>query len=182
MFLCVLDHDGRTLLYQNIPATRGAFLEAIALHRDVLVVACERMFAWYRLTDARAAEGIPFVLGHALEMRAIHGTRTKTDKFDSEKIAHLLRAGLLPQADVYPAEVRAMRDLLRRRAYLVQRRAEALAHMQIIHGRYNVAAPTGELHYPANRTGLVDRFYDASVRRTLAVRPRVGRTPGQPDR
>ena len=169
MFLCVLDHDGRTLLHRDIPATRGDFLQAVAPHREGLVVACECMFAWYWLADACAAEGIPFVLGHALEMRAIHGTKTKSDKLDSEKIAHLLRAGLLPQAYVYPAEMRATRDLLRRRGHLVRRRGEALTHVQIIHGQYNVAAPAGKLRYPANRAGLLDRFDDESVRRTLAV-------------
>jgi transposase len=169
MYLCVLDPDGRTLLHEDIPATREAFLKAIEPHREGLVVACECMFAWYWLADACAAEGLPFVLGHALEMRAIHGTKTKNDRIDSEKIAHLLRAGLLPQAYVYPAAMRATRDLLRRRAYLVRRRAEALAHVQIIHGQYNVAAATGKLRYQANRAGVPDRFEDESVRRTLGV-------------
>ena len=127
------------------------------------------MFAWYWLADACNEEGIPFVLGHALEMRAIHGTKTKNDKVDSEKIAHLLRTGLLPQAYVYPAEMRATRDLLRRRGHLVRRRAEALTHVQIIHGQYNVAAATGKLRYPANRAGVLDRFEDEAVRRTLGV-------------
>jgi hypothetical protein len=44
-----------------------------------------------------AAEGIPFVLGHALAMKAIHGGKAKNDKLDSFKIATLLRGGLLPQ-------------------------------------------------------------------------------------
>jgi hypothetical protein len=109
MFLCILDHDGRTLMHQDIPATKDAFLEAIAPHRDGLVVACECMFAWYWLADACREQAIPFVLGHALDMRAIHGTKAKNDKVDSEKIAHLLRTGLLPQAYVYPAEMRATR-------------------------------------------------------------------------
>ncbi len=68
-------------------------------------------------------------------MRVIHGIKTKNDKIDAEKIAHLLRAGLLPQAYVYPAAMRPTRDLLRRRTYLVRRRAEALAHIQIINRR-----------------------------------------------
>lgn len=127
------------------------------------------MFAWYWLADCCAAEGIPFVLGHALEMRAIHGTKAKNDRIDSEKIAHLLRTGLLPQAYAYPAAMRATRDLLRRRAYLVRRRAEALTHVQIINSQYNRPALAGKLLYPANRAGVIDRFDDPSVRRTLTV-------------
>ena len=75
-----------------------------------------------------ADEGIPFVLGHALYMKAIHGGKAKNDKIDSHKIAALLRGGMLPQASVYPAQRRATRDLLRRRMHLARKRAELLAH------------------------------------------------------
>jgi hypothetical protein len=34
------------------------------------------MFTWYRLADLCQKEGIPFVLGHALYMKAIHGGKT----------------------------------------------------------------------------------------------------------
>ncbi len=62
-------------------------------------------------------------------MTAIHGGKAKNDKIDAHKIAVLLRGGMLPQAYVYPAEMRATRDLLRRRCHLVRKRAELLAHL-----------------------------------------------------
>ena len=34
-------------------------------------------FTWYWLADLCAHEGIPFVLGHALYMKAIHGGKAK---------------------------------------------------------------------------------------------------------
>src|SRR5713226_4903088 len=76
------------------------------------------------LADLCAREGIPFVLGHALYMKAIHGGKAKNDKIDAQKIAVLLRGGMLPQAYVYPAVMRATRDLLRHRCHLGQKRAE----------------------------------------------------------
>ena len=169
MFLCVLDPAGGTLLHEDVPATPGAFLDAVAPFRDGLVVACECTFCWYWLADTCREHGIPFVLGHALEMKAIHGTKTKNDRIDSEKIAQLLRVGLLPQAYVYPAAMRATRDLLRRRAYLVRRRSEALTHVQLIRWQYQRDAPTGKLRYTANRAGVLDRVDDECVRRTLEV-------------
>ena len=60
------------------------------------------LFAWYWLADLRRWEGITFVLGHALYMKAIHGGKAKSDKIDSEKISRMLRGGMLPQAYVYP--------------------------------------------------------------------------------
>jgi len=69
---------------------------------------------------------MPFVLGHALYMKAIHGGKAKNDKIDAHTIAVLLRGGMLPQAYVYPAAMRATRDLLRRRMPLMRKRAELL--------------------------------------------------------
>jgi transposase len=43
----------------------------------------------------------------------------KTDKIDSETLAHLLRADLLPESYVPPQEIRELRDRVRRRAFLV---------------------------------------------------------------
>ena len=88
------------------------------------------LFTWYWLADLCAQEGIPFVLGHALYMKAIHGGKAKHDKIDAHKIAVLLRGGMVPQAYVYPAAMRATRDLLRRRIHLMRQRAELLTHVQ----------------------------------------------------
>ena len=67
-----------------------------------LVVGCECMFAWYWLADLCEDERIPFVLGHALAMKAIHGGKAKNDRIDAAKLAGLLRGGLFPMAYVYP--------------------------------------------------------------------------------
>jgi hypothetical protein len=50
----------------------------------------------------------------------------------------LLRGGMLPMAYVYPPEMRATRDLLRRRMYLMRKRAELLAHVQNTNSQYNL--------------------------------------------
>jgi hypothetical protein len=128
MYVCILNRDGEILVHQNMKAGPAPFLRAIAPYREDLVVCVECIFTWYWLADLCAREGIPFVLGHALYMKAIHGGKAKNDTIDAQKIAILLRGGMLPQAYVYPAERRATRDLLRRRMYLMRKRAELLAH------------------------------------------------------
>jgi hypothetical protein len=82
------------------------------------------------LADLCAQEGMPFVLGHALYMKAIHGGKAKNAKIDAHQIAVLRRGGMLPQASVYPAEMRATRDLLRGRMSLMRQRAALLTHVQ----------------------------------------------------
>ena len=110
MYVCILDQRGEVVLHKNLPAGPRPFLEAIAPFREGLVVAAECMFTWYWLADLCAEEQIPFVLGHALYMKAIHGGKVKNDRVDSHKIAGLLRGGMLPQAYVYPPEMGSTRD------------------------------------------------------------------------
>jgi transposase len=169
--VCILASDGATVFHDTIAASPAAFLKAVQPFRDGLAVACECMFAWYWLADLCQEQGIPFVLGHALYMKAIHGGKAKTDKIDAKKIAVLLRGGMLPQAYVYPKGMRATRDLLRRRTYLVRRRAEALAHLVNTNSQYNHPPLATKLAYAANRAelDLPARFTDPSAKRNVEV-------------
>lgn len=169
LYVCILDATGHVLVHRNVKATPQAFLEIVAPYRADLVVAAECMFTWYWLADVCAAEGIPFVLGHALAMKAIHGGKAKNDKLDSFKIATLLRGGLLPQAYVYPAVMRATRDLLRRRLHLVRKRGQLLAHIQNTRAQYQLPEFGRRLAYPANRAGVSEHFPDPSVRKSIDV-------------
>lgn len=169
MYVCVLDHAGEILLHQNLRCSPTVFLEAIAPFRGDLVVAVECIFTWYWLADLCAREGMPFVLGHALYMKAIHGGKAKNDKIDALKIASLLRGGMIPMAYVYPREMRSTRDLLRRRLYLVRKRGQLLAHIQNTHHQHNLPEPSRKIIYKANRDGLAERFDDPAVRRSIAI-------------
>jgi transposase len=164
MYVCIVDAAGQVLVHRNVPSTPAAFLAIVAPYREDLVVAAECMFTWYWLADVCAVEGIAFVLGHALAMKAIHGGKAKNDKIDSHKIAVLLRGGMLPQAYVYPAAMRATRDLLRRRLHLVRKRGQLLAHIRNTNAQYNLPAFEKRLAYPGNRDGVLDHFPDPIVK------------------
>lgn len=86
-YVCILDQNGTKLVHKNLPTIPDAFLRVIAPYREDLVVGVECMFTWYWVADLCAKEGIPFVLGHALYMKAIHGGKAKNDKIDAHKIA-----------------------------------------------------------------------------------------------
>jgi transposase len=169
MYLCILNQDGHIVFHRNLRTSPDAFLHAIKPFRDDLVVAAECMFSWYWLADLCEDENIPFVLGHALDMRAIHGGKSKNDKIDSHKIAALLKGGLMPVAYVYPRKMRATRDLMRRRNHLMRKRAELLAHIQNTASQYNHQQPLGRIAKPENRQGLVERFELPSVRMSVAA-------------
>jgi transposase len=169
MYLCVLNQDGEVLLHRDMKAAPGPFLQAIAPYREDVVVCVECIFTWYWLADLCTHEGIPFVLGHALYMKAIHGGTAKNDRIDAHKIAVLLRGGMIPQAYVYPAEMRATRDLLRRRMSLTRKRAELLTHVQNTNSQYNLPAIGKKMAYKANRDGVAERFPDPTVQKSIDV-------------
>ena len=169
MYVCVLGRDGEVLLHRNCKASPEDFLTATEPYRDDLVVAVECMFAWYWLADLCEQEGIPFVLGHALYMRAIHGGKSKNDKIDSLKIATLLRGGLLPMSYVYPRKMRSTRDVLRRRMFLVRKRAELLAHITNTTHQYNLPLHEKRLFFRRNREDAADRYQDPSARKSVEV-------------
>lgn len=169
MYLCLLNRDGEIVVHRNMPASPEPFLTAIAPYREDLVVCVECLFTWDWLADLCAREGIPFVLGHALSMKAIHGGKAKNDKIDAQKIAVLLRGGMLPQADVYPAEMRAPRDLLRRRIHLMRQRAELLAHIHNTNSQYNLPEIGKKIASKANRAGVAERFSEPAVQKSVDV-------------
>jgi transposase len=169
MYLCVLNQEGEVLLHRNMKAGPDPLLQALAPYREDVVVCVECIFTWDWLADLCAREGIPFVLGHALYMKAIHGGKAKNEKIDAHKIAVLLRGGMLPQAYVYPAERRATRDLLRRRMSLMRKRAELLTHVQQTNHQYNLPEIGKKIAYKANRDGVAERFPDPAVQKSIEV-------------
>jgi transposase len=170
MCVCILDVDGNVLVHEDIAADGKTFLQLIAPYRDGVVVSVESTFGWYWLADLCQQHQFPFVLGHALYMRAIHGGKAKNDRIDSAKIARLLKGGTFPIAYAYPKGMRETRDLLRRRMYLVRKRAELLTHVQIVNSQYNLP-PLGKRLSAVNRAALkiAERFGDASVRQNVSV-------------
>ena len=168
MYLCILNQEGNIVLHRDIKSDPEVFLKTIAPFREDVVVAVECIFTWYWIADLCSEENIPFVLGHALYMKAIHGGKAKNDKIDAYKIAALLRGGMIPMAYVYPAEMRSTRDLLRRRNHLAHKRAEILAHVQNTNHQYNLP-DIGKIAYKSKRKGLAERFPDISVQKSIEL-------------
>jgi transposase len=169
MYVCLLNQAGEILVHQNMQASPDTLLRTIAPYRDDIVVAVECIFTWYWLADLCAQEGIPVVLGHALYMKAIHGGKAKNDKIDAQTIAVLLRGGMLPQAYVYPAAMRATRDLLRRRMRFMRKRAELLTHVQNTNSQYNLPEIGRKIAYKTNRDGVAERFAEPAVQKSIEV-------------
>lgn len=164
MYVCILDYNSNILIHKNIPTSEKAFLKLIQPYREDIVVGVECTFSWYWLANLCLQENLTFILGHALYMKCIHGGKAKNDKIDSEKIARIIYGKNFPLAYVYPPEMRAVRDLMRRRSYLVRIKSEIQAHIKITNYQYNLPTIDKNLVHKSNRQGLEEHFKDPTVR------------------
>lgn len=123
LWVCVRDLAGETHLHRKVRDNDLNFLaKLLTPFKDDLTVCCESTCNWYFLHDFCVKLGVEFVLGHALYIRAIAQNKIKNDKIDSQVLADLLRTNFLPVGYVMPAELRGLRELMRRRMYLVNKR------------------------------------------------------------
>lgn len=169
MYVCILNQGGNILFHKNISSSPQSLYRVIKPYLPDIALAVECMFTWYWIADFCSVHNIPFVLGHALYMKAIHGSKTKNDKIDSHKIAVLLRGGMIPMAYVYPAEMRSTRDLLRRPMHFMYKRSQLLAHIQNTRSQYNLPEFNKCISRKRNRTGISEHFEDNSVRKSIEI-------------
>jgi len=169
MYVCIMNHEGEILKHRNMATTADELVKVIEPYRSDVVLAVECIFTWYWIADLCHQIDVKFVLGHALYMKAIHGGKVKNDKIDSQKIAALLRGGMLPMAYVYPQGMRSTRDLLRRRLYMARQRAELQTHIQNTNTQYNLPSFEKRIDRRSNRVGIGGRFTDPAVRTSVEV-------------
>src|SRR4029077_13961894 len=114
--------DGRkleTVRIENSPRELYGVLARCGQHP---LVVPEATYGWYWAADVLAAAGAEGRLAHPLGVKAFSYRRVKNDERDAADLADLLRAGLLPEAWIAPAGVRALREVVRYRHKLVQQR------------------------------------------------------------
>jgi hypothetical protein len=76
---------------------------------------------------------------------------------------------MLPQASVYPAQMRATRDLLRRRTHLRRTRADLWAHVQNTTSPDHLPALGQKIADQAHRDGVAQRFAEPAGHTSIAV-------------
>ncbi len=164
LYVCVMDQAGDVLLHRPMTNDFSSLLNHLKPYLGELIIGVESTYNWYWLSDCCQEAGIPFYLGHALYMRAVHGGKKKNDKIDSKTIADLLRSGMFPGAYVYPEEMRSTRDLLRRRQHYVSIRSGCYNHIQCAANQQGIFDITSrDTRRKSERRQLIERFDDVDV-------------------
>lgn len=135
----VTDEDDRILYQKRLANNLNEILTALAPHRDETVgVVVESTYNWYWLVDGLMDAGYEAHLAHPSAMKKYEGLKYSGDFADAAYLAHLLRLGLLPEGYIFPRELRATRDLARKRMQLVR-----CCTMQILSIENTLARETG---------------------------------------
>jgi len=116
--LTVMDQTGQVLRSGRVANLRSEierFLEGLEAMEAVI----ETGRSSYTMVDVIEEMGVAVKIAHPNEVKAIARAKIKTDKRDSEVLAHLLRMNMIPEVYRRSAENRQSQRVLRQRAFYV---------------------------------------------------------------
>lgn len=131
-----VDENTNPVLRERYPTTQGGlekFLEGVRGSVCVL----EACTTSYPIYDFLVANGIEVKVAHPLLLKSISGLK-KTDKVDAQRMALMLKAGIIPLAHIPSQVVRLDRDLVRQHINLVQQRTDEKNRVHALLLRYRV--------------------------------------------
>lgn len=136
--IATVDQTGKVLSEASLPTPRSAVARYFHELPEPTQATVEATSSWYWLRDLLDQQGVPLTLAHAKFVKAIAYAKVKTDAVDALTLAQLHRADLIPRAHMMSPELRPLRDLLRTRLHLVEKRTSAKNSVQRLLEKYNV--------------------------------------------
>ena len=137
-FITTYGPEGAIVKQARVPNAplqlRRYFAQFSGTHRAVV----ESTGSWYWLADLLGDLHVDLCLAHATRLKAISAAKVKTDKVDSDVLALLLRADLIPEAHMINPQRRGARDLMRTRLRLVEKRTSAKNSIERLLEKFNV--------------------------------------------
>jgi transposase len=132
----VMDMDGKRVASRKLPCELTEVVKFLAPFKKRLEqVAVESTYNWYWLVDGLQELKYPVVLANPAGMTQYSGIKHADDTNDAFFVAELLRLKILPTGHIYDAELRPVRDLLRRRLMLVHQRTALMLSFKSLYTR-----------------------------------------------
>jgi transposase len=132
----VIDQDGKRLTHRKLDCKLEQVEEFLRpLKPRLQSMAVESTFNWYWLVDGLRAQGYAIDLANPAQIEQYSGIKHADDTHDAFHLAELQRLNILPKAHIYDAELRPVRDLLRRRTNLVHQRTALFLSFKSLYTR-----------------------------------------------
>jgi transposase len=176
-YLAILDNQLKSVFCQRLPNKLRAVAEALEPFRDHLHgIAVESTFNWYWLVDGLMDIRYRLHLVNTSAVKQYQGLKYTDDRHDARWLARLMHLGILPEGYIYPKQERPLRDLLRRRSFLVRQRTASFLSVNNVYTRQTgETAPANELKRwePA---AMESKFEDPCIGLSISTSLRVAQT------
>jgi len=136
-YIGILDTDFKRVFKQRVSNNLNLILETLEPFRDRLKgLVVESTFNWYWLVDGLMDAGYDGVhLANPSAIKQYEGLKHSDDQHDAFFLAQLLILGILPQGYIYPKKDRPVRDLARKRMFLVKHKTAHILSLQSLIAR-----------------------------------------------
>src|SRR6185369_12580736 len=136
LMIGMMDMSGKRLANRSVSCQLDQVDKFLAPYKERLHrIAVESTYNWYWLVDGLQALNYPVVLANPAAMEQYNGIKHADDTNDAFFLAELLRLNILPTGHIYDANLRPVRDLLRRRLTLVRHRTALLLSFKSLYTR-----------------------------------------------
>ena len=131
-YLGVLDHKFKRVFNKRLNNDLSLILATLEPFREELQgIVVESTFNWYWLVDGLMDAGYRDLhLANPCAVKQYEGLKYSDDRHDAFWLAHLLVLGILPEGYIYPKKDRPVRDLLRKRSFLVRQRTSLILSLR----------------------------------------------------
>jgi transposase len=134
-----IDENTNPVLRERYPTTQEGLERLLEGVRGSVCV-LEACSTSYPIYDFLTSKGVEVKVAHPLLLKSISGLK-KTDKVDAERMALMLKAGIIPLAHIPSQKVRMDRDLVRQHISLVEQRTREKNRVHALLLRYGVKVP-----------------------------------------
>src|SRR5919199_2372846 len=131
--IVLLNEQDKVIYRKRLSNNLPAILEQLdPYYADIEGLVVESTYNWYWLVDGLMEADYRLHLANPAAMQQYNGLKYTDDHSDARWLAHLLRLGVLPEGYIYPKAQRPVRDLLRKRAHLVEQQTAHVLSVQNI--------------------------------------------------
>jgi transposase len=130
-YIGIIDEADNRLYSKKHPNQWEYILLALEPFKESLeAVVVESTYNWYWLVDGLQEHGYKVHLANPSAIKQYEGLKHVDDKWDSFWLAHMKRLNILAEGYIYPKKERPIRDLLRKRTFLVRQRTAHILSFQ----------------------------------------------------
>ena len=131
-YIGIMDNAFKRVFKKRVPNHLELILQTLDPFRDKIKgFVVESTFNWYWLVDGLMDNGYSSAhLANPAAIKQYDGLKHSDDQHDAFFLAQLLILGILPQGYIYPKKDRPVRDLSRKRMFLVQHKTANILSLQ----------------------------------------------------